>query len=79
MQSRYLTRSGTGYLHWNKDFKTAHQLKLGLENSDIDPTLPPKMVYNLSPIYHDYTLDAFQTAMNKIKGEMNAHVKKTAK
>ena len=61
---------------WNKDCEAAKFLKAGLENGDIDPNKPPKVVWESFPIFQKYVLTKFRAALNKIKADMGCHLRK---
>jgi hypothetical protein len=60
---------------WNRDSEAGKLLKQLLENGDIDPTDPPKLVYDSYPIFQQYDLSKFRAALNKMKAEMGCNVR----
>ena len=49
-------------------------LKTGLKNGDIDPSEPPKQIWEAYLLFGQYKLSKFWVVLNKLKSEMGCNV-----
>jgi len=60
---------------WNRDSEAGRMLKSMIENGDIDPSDPPKAIWDAYPIFQQYDLAKFRAALNKMKAELGVNVR----
>jgi hypothetical protein len=63
-------------LKWNRKSEAARFLKEGLESGELDPSVPPKQLYDTYPIFQQYELGKFRAALNKMKSDMGMHARR---
>ena len=60
---------------WSRDSEAGRLLKHLIENGDIDPSDPPKQIWDNYPIFKQYELAKFRAALNKLKSDLGCNIR----
>lgn len=75
MKPNFFTGAEQKVDRWNKDSEAGKLLRASLENGDIDPHDPPKVIWESYPIFQQYDLAKFRAALNKLKAELGCNLR----
>ena len=67
--------SNRNFKKWDRNSEAGRFLRQGLENGDIDPSLPPKQIYDQFPVFQQFDLTKFRAALNKAKTDLGCQVR----
>jgi hypothetical protein len=64
---------------WNNRTKAHKMLKEGMADGTIDPNQKSKDVHDCNSEFQKYSLQSFRSAFNRIKAELDVHVRDEGK